>query len=220
VADFVPEPIVLELISPDLETSPRAIDALFPAFEALARDLWPRGRLWRAEAGSTQAELLAGLALEIAEIEISTRTLLREMTPETTHHLLVEWERALGLPDPCLGIGADEEARRAAIVARLVGLAGATQAEILSFLASLGYVVTLEEHEPSGAGTTFAGDLLTPGAWRFVLTVHYWGALDRARLECSLSHRLPAHVVARFLYGEATPEPIVLELIPQEINFP
>lgn len=186
------------------------------AFESLVRDLYPAGRAWTAEKASNTAKLLRAVAWALAQVEAQVIKFQTETDPIRTSELIGEWERALGLPDPCLGPSPSLEARRAAVLSKLVGLQGASTAEVLGYLANLGYTVTLERYSMSGAGATFAGDLLTGATWPFVLGVHYWGAGDRAILECALPHLLPAQVGVAFYYGEVTPAELQLDLeVPQ-----
>lgn len=205
MADFTFSSLVLELevqLPAPLED---IVGEKLPAFEQLVRDLYPAGRAWTTDPSSNTTKLLRSIAWALAQVEAQVIAYTTETDPTKTAQLVSDWERALELPDPCLGPSPTLEARRAAVLTKLVGLQGASTGEVLAFLGSLGYSVTLERYTATGAGLACAGDLLTGTAWAFVLGVHYWGAGDRTVLECALPHRLPAQVAVVFYYGEVTP---------------
>lgn len=182
-----------------------------PAFAALVRELYPRGPAWPNVQGSTTDAVLTSIAAALVSVEHQVHRFRTDTNPLTTIDLVEEWERALDLPDDCQAPSTSLEDRRRAIVAALTGLAGASTSEVLALLARLGYSVTLQRFEPFKAGSGDAGELCYGVAWQYVLGVHYWGAGDRAALECLLPHRLPAHVVVVFYYGEHEPQKMALD---------
>lgn len=210
MADFTFESLVLEcylpLISPLVDLAP----ALQPRFQDLARELYPHGPAWTRDPASVTYQVLAAVAAAAVDVELQIEKFRAETDPTRTSELLAEWERALGLPDGCLPVGADEEARRSAVVARLAGLQAVSEADLVAFLAALGFTVTFQYFTPMVAGMGAGLPDYGP-EWQFVFAVHYWGGGNRALLECSLPHILPAHVVVLFFYGEFGVQPLFLD---------
>jgi uncharacterized protein YmfQ (DUF2313 family) len=213
MADFELEALILEIESVVLEPLEDGRGPRLAAFEALTRELYPHGRAWTSAPGSVTLGVLGAIAEALIDVELQVDRFAAETNPETTSALLAEWEQALGLPDPCIGAGANIEARRASIVRTLVGMQEVSTSGVLGFLAMLGYAVTLERFEPLKAGSGGAGDPVYGIQWQFVLGVHYWGSGDRTVLECSLPHVLPAHVAVVFYYGEFTPADLSFDIV-------
>lgn len=122
--------------------------------------LLPPGRAFSREPGGRQSQLLEGMGEEFANLEARTQDLLREFDPTRALELLEDWEEALGLPDPCVGVPATLEERRNAIIARLVALNGANSADLIALGATLGYDIRVAQHRPFQAGHSHAGDEL------------------------------------------------------------
>jgi uncharacterized protein YmfQ (DUF2313 family) len=62
--------------------------------------------------------------------------------------LLSDWERVVGLPDPCMPDNPTVAERRQAVVARLTAQGGQTVAFFEGLAASLGYEATVQERRP------------------------------------------------------------------------
>lgn len=204
MADFEPQTLLFDF---ELETPGPLFDeatALLPRALSQVREAYPHGPAWNESLDSRTADILSTIALAVVDVELQKLRFVAEADPSRTSQLLPEWETSLGLPDPCLGQGADEAARRSAILTKLAGQQGFSTPEILALLSGLGYTVTLQHFDPWTA-TFGAGELMYGEAWVWVLGVHYWGALSRTVLECALRHRAPAQVVIIFFYGELTP---------------
>lgn len=211
MADFEPASLAIEYECPPIGPLVDELASIAPLFRGLARELYPRGRAWTTDPASTTARLLATIAEVAAWVELQVSRLGDETDPRRTAALIGEWERSLGLPDECLGSGANIDVRRAAIETRLIGLQGASEPEVLAFLTSLGYSVTIERFKVCRFESFEIGDALLDERWQFTVALHYWGAGDRALLRCALSHRLPAHVVALFYFGEFEPAGVAVE---------
>lgn len=191
-----------------------AAAALVSAYAKHLRGLLPTGRLWRQEEESVLHRLVTAFGVELAEIEERGADALLESDPRTTTELLPEWEALVGLPDPCIGaLAVGTEARRAAVLARLVSLGGMNPAIYIAKGLELGFTITIEEpsYAPWAAGIGTAGELLygstTLGVgepnWPYLAIIHAGDDLttaEKAFLECSLAPTFPAHVVAVFLY--------------------
>lgn len=123
--------------------------------------LLPPGRAWQRAKGSRIDRLLNGIAVELGRLDKRGEDLLRESDPRTTSELLVDWERALGLPDPCTGPLDSVEKRRTAIVARLIQGGGQSVEFFVQLAAALGYTITIVEHRPPWIDMAVIGDELT-----------------------------------------------------------
>lgn len=182
--------------------------------------LLPPGQAFPRDAGTHLADLLDGMAQELARIDGRAEHLIAEANPQQSIELLVDWERVAGLPDNCAGTISDTiQGRRAALTAKLAGSGGQSRAYFIELAAALGYTVTIEEYRPFRAGMSTAGGVLTNGGWVFTWTVHApavtvssfaagsasageslreWGNDD---LECKINQLKPAHTIALFSYG-------------------
>jgi uncharacterized protein YmfQ (DUF2313 family) len=98
------------------------------------------------------------------------------------------------------------------VLSKLAGGIGFSRAELIAFVAALGYTIVIGEYQPCVAGIATAGSFCYGQAWRYAFSVTYWGAGDRSLLECVIRARLLAHVAVVFLYGEATPARTTLSL--------
>lgn len=184
------------------------------------RALLPRGEAWRAERGSLMDSLLLAIATEFARIDARGGDLLNEADPRTTVELLEDWERVLGLPNPCITEEQTNAQRRAAVVEKVRRLGGQSVAYFLQVAESLGYDITITEFRPFVAGSD-AGDPLTNGDWIFTWQVNgpevtttdfkvgvsavgeplrTWG---NEELECVINQLKPAHTHVLFAYAES-----------------
>jgi len=134
---------------------------------------------------------------------------------------LADWERELGLPDPCL-VGQSQTVgqRVQAVVSKLSGRAGQSKPFFIALAKSLGYDITITTFRPARAGIARAGDPINGGDWSFTWRVNAsavtasharagatgagdpltaWG--NRA-LECRLSQMKPAESILLFGYGD------------------
>ena len=194
-------------------------------YRAALFDLLPRGAAWPRNPAGVLGRFIAGLADNFMRLHgRSLDLLLRECFPGTAVELLDDWERALGLPDPCVTGGQTVAQRQAACVARLAGGFDPTKANFIAFAAGLGFTITIDTFRPFRAGWSSAGDALCGAAhsesdWRFWWRVnaprysvgHFtaghsvagdplrsWG---NQLLECSLTRLKPAHTEIIFSYS-------------------
>jgi len=201
-------------------------------YAVLLRQLLPVGSAWDFGPDSAFADLLGGLAEELARIDARGQDLLEEADPHTTLELLADWERNTGLPDACFGAPDNVPERQIAVAQRITGLGGQSRAYFINLAAQLGYIVTIDEFAPFEVGS-LAGDLCYSEEWRFVWRVNVlppetdlparqfllseflagsrageylrgFGALD---LECLISRHAPAHTNVLFAYP-IEPEPL------------
>jgi uncharacterized protein YmfQ (DUF2313 family) len=121
--------------------------------------LLPQGQAWPKEPGSTLYQTCFGLSEYWGFVDGRAGDLLeRESDPRKTLELLPDWERAWGLPDPCLPSATtlDERRRMLLFVMRLVGTQSRNFYE--QVMEWLGYTITIKEFAPFMAGVSEAGD--------------------------------------------------------------
>lgn len=180
--------------------------------------LLPRGRVWTSDAESNLGRLLAAWGAEFATAEERAGALLAELDPRTTVEMIADWERMVGLPDPCTGSLDGLAQRRAAVFARLAELGAQTPAYYVSLAAALGYTVTISEFDAFTVGMT-VGLPLYGSDWQFAWQVNApansvsyfavgqnvagdplatWG---NVLLECVFQRAKPAHTVVLFAYA-------------------
>ena len=188
--------------------------------EAILSKLLPRGSAWIDEAGTRLRELLRAMAELLVSLHLRALVLLEELDPRTTHEMLTDWERALGLPGDCAPLGETLQQRRVAVLDILTATGGANAAYFIALAESLGHSgVTISEFNPfrigdrigdslSGDSAQFAWQVNIPQAetitdFRVGLSavgepLRAWG---NERFECAFLERKPAHTKIVFAYG-------------------
>lgn len=179
--------------------------------------LLPPGQALPADAESRWQQLLEALAGALARVDARAAQLLEEADPRTTYELLPDWERVAGLPDPCVPSEQTVDERRAALLRVLTSTGGQSRAYFIDLAASLGFEITIEEHQPHTVGDDVA-HAIQGDAWRWAWTVRApeetvtyltvagavpeplatWG---NERLECVIERSRPAHTNVLFAYG-------------------
>lgn len=181
--------------------------------------LLPEGLAWPKESGTQTYKAAEALAQELQRIDSRVADLLAESDPRTTLELLEDWERVVGIPDECSGVGSTIQARRNEVLARLTGGGSLSRQFYIDFAESLGFAIEIIEFPPFVAGSN-AGDLLSNlDGWRFTWqvqapedTVIYFSAGQSSAgeplatwgndvLECSIRKRAPAGTKVLFAYG-------------------
>lgn len=159
--------------------------------DALAA-LLPTGPAWPREADSTLMALMGGLAQIWGFVDSRAADLLEtESDPRKTVELLPDWERAWGLPDPCVTAPQGIDARRLALLVKMTMLGGQSREFYEAVAEALGYTITITEYLPYMCGVSFCGDSrgavnnpdspseylwqLGPPELRFYWTVHVTG---------------------------------------------
>ncbi len=134
---------------------------------------------------------------------------------------LADWERVLGLPDPCLVGQAQTVGQRVqAVISKLQGRAGQSKPFFIALAKSLGYDITITTFTAARAGIARAGDPINGGDWNFtwrvnapaVTTSHARAGISGAgdpltawgnrALECRLGQMKPAESILLFGYGD------------------
>jgi len=182
------------------------------------RLLLPSGAAWQVE-GTPLGDLLGGLSQQLYGVDARADVLLAEADPGQASELLADWERVLGLPDPCITTTQTTIRRRAAARTRYTLLGGQSAQFFIDLAASLGYTVTIadfsSEAEAIAAGISYTGD-----GWAYTWVVHVaagtvvtpfrvgtgavgdplasWGIEE---LECLIKRYAPAHTIVFFAYA-------------------
>lgn len=133
---------------------------------------------------------------------------------------LADWERVLGLPDPCL-VGEPQTIRQRvqAVISKLQWRGGQSRPFFIALAKALGYDITITTFRPARAGLARAGDAINGGDWSFTWRVNApavtvtraaaglagagdalaaWG---NKALECRLGQMKPAESILIFGYG-------------------
>ncbi len=181
--------------------------------------LLPQGEVWAIEAGSVLAAVMRALAAEMSRLDARAAQLLAETDPATTTELLGDWERVVGLPDPCVTLGQTVAERRAALEGRLTSVGGQSKLFFVQLAARLGYAVTVDEFASAGAATS-AGISFTGDGWAHTWRVNVPAtvgitpfrvgsgavgeplrAWSNEVLECQFNRLKPAHTNLLFAYA-------------------
>ena len=187
--------------------------------------LLPVGAAWPRDPDSDLMGYVAGQAGIWGRVDARAADLLvSESDPRFTAQLLTEWERAYGLPDPCVPVVQTIPERRTALVAKITAQGGQSRAFFTALAATLGYAIEIEEFRPFQPGISSAGGsrgrVMVPNSrfyWRIKLntprlqrfSAGYSSAgrdsmlsIRRAEdLECVLNRWKPAHTVLIFSYN-------------------
>lgn len=169
--------------------------------------LQPPGLALPTHIASTWAKLLHGLADELARVRGRIDDMRRELSPLQTDELLTDWERVLGLPDPCAASTEQTAAERLArVAAKVAAVGGQSRLYFIGLAQRLGLTVEIQEPEPFYVGTHGMGDPIGGADDRWMWVVHVAGepsAALRVLLECSLQALKPAGSTLLFDYGTA-----------------
>jgi uncharacterized protein YmfQ (DUF2313 family) len=155
--------------------------------------LLPKGPAWPRDPGSILVAALTGLAEYWGFVDGRAADLLeRESDPRQTIELLPDWERAWGLPDPCISTPQTIADRQRMLVLWMTMLGGQSRAFFIGVAKWLGYTITITEYAPFMAGVsrcgntgyenTLVGGVITEPRWeigapemRFYWSVHVNG---------------------------------------------
>lgn len=180
--------------------------------------LLPVGLPWQRDPDTLLQRLLLAWGDELARVDARAAVLLDEAIPSATAELLADWERACGLPGPCLPLGGTVALRRAALVMRIIADGGQTPAFYIALAAALGFTITITEYAPTRLDARLDVPLRGEDAahcWAVhcnaVGSVGYFGVSDRLDvplsywpvatvLECMLRKLAPAHTTLIFTY--------------------
>jgi uncharacterized protein YmfQ (DUF2313 family) len=143
------------------------------AMEDALHAFLPPGRLFSRPLGPNLEATLGGVAALLAAVLGKLEGLLDEANPRSASELLIDWETAFGLPDPCQGELPNLPLRRAAVVDRMGWARGSTIADFVAVAALYGVEVTIEERLYLRAGFR-AGDRCgtSEEGWPWAIVIH------------------------------------------------
>ena len=186
--------------------------------DALAA-LLPTGLAWPREPQSVLMQFLASLAAEFTRLDGRAAQLLAETDPASTTELLQDWERVVGLPDPCVTQVQTIAERRQALEGRLTAVGGQSRRFFVELASRLGYSITIDEF-PSAAAATAAGISYSGDEWANIWRVNVptsvaitpfrvsagaagepLRAWSNEVLECQFNRYKPAHTRVLFAYA-------------------
>lgn len=184
----------------------------------------PTGSAWPRDPEGDLMNWVSGCAQIWGDVAAAAASLLVvESDPRYTFQMLPDWERAFGLPDPCVPRTLTVPERRQALVNRLTTLGGQSRQFFIDTAAALGYTITICEFRPFQFGLSsfggFRGKLFLPSAqfyWKVTvtgprLTRFSFGSSSFGRdsfleivravdLQCVFSRWKPAHTICLFNY--------------------
>lgn len=199
---------------------------------AIAERLLPRGLAWTRVAGSVLQRFWRVIADAIAGVHARTADLTeREAWPPASVELLPDWERVLGLPDPCLGANPVTSARQASVAARLAATGGQSIPYFVQLAQLLGGTIAVTEYQPFRLGVDAWGDPLRGASWAYVWQVElsgaslfwfefgastwgepFWQVLGGA-IACEIKRLSPAHTMVVFTAAEGlNPGPFLADI--------
>ena len=159
---------------------------------AIANEL-PHGPAWPRDRDSELMKWCAGCAEVWGDVSARAAALaVTESDPRATLEMLPDWERAFGLPDPCVAEPLTITDRRKALVAKMTTLGGQSREFFIGVADALGYGISIREYSSFMFGVSRFGDtrsaapqdptdiyprwMLGPPEIRFVWTVNVTGA--------------------------------------------
>ena len=186
---------------------PQAVCGFMPDDLAqVMSDLLPQGWVWPRDPRSVQQRTLAGMAMEYSRLYVRDCDLLAEADPCNALETLSDWERVLGLPDPCTGPLETLQQRRAAVCAKIALFGDTTLESMQDYMRRRGVDAELE----AGPGR-FDFTVWTPevnpvwfraGQSTAGERIRIWG---NQMLECGIEYIKPAHT-----------RPVIAYLVPAE----
>jgi uncharacterized protein YmfQ (DUF2313 family) len=153
-------------------------------------DLFPSGPSWPRDEEANWVRLVDGLADVWGDpVDARAADLLEiETDPRATNEMLLDWERAFGLPDLCVTEPLTVEDRRRALINQMTTEGGQSRDFFVSISTRLGYNIEIIEYSPFIVGISNVGDTrptgdssekfhweLGPPEMRFYWTVHVLG---------------------------------------------
>ena len=184
---------------------------------AIAERLLPRGLAWTRLAGTVLQGFWRTIADALGAVHARSAALTeRESFPPTSVELLSDWERVLGLPDPCLGVNPATSARQASVAARIAANGGQSVPYFEALAVSLGGTIEVTEYAPFRFGIDSFGEPLRAASWAYTWLVTLsgtslfwfefgasaWGEpfwqVPGGAIACEIQRLAPAHTLVLF----------------------
>lgn len=184
---------------------------------AASMDLLPPGIAWSRSPSSNLGKLMSVLAEErLARHERKIVLLDVESVPTRAVELLTEWERHLGLPDPCRAAPGTLNERWLEVADRYFADHPPTVENMAAWAGQAGWNISVREQRDFVAGVSQAGDAIAESDFVWVVTVLgqaierfqagrnasgdvLWTFPDIATLECVIRRAAPAHTRVHFV---------------------
>lgn len=191
------------------------------AYQEQLRQLMPPGPAWDPDLYPLPTMVSDAGAQELARVDARAAALLAEMFPDSIAELLPDWERVMGLPDPCLGETETVGERVREVVRRFAEVGRQDPAYFVELARRLGYQdAWVEEWRTPRFGSARFGRARF-GGWsaQFVWTMHMGQRLPGGRkfglarfherfggspanlVECIVRRYAPAHTLVFFDYS-------------------
>ena len=188
---------------------------------AQLKSLLPPGPAWDPERVPELGLVLTGVSQELARVEARAFALLNELDAGGVNELVPDWERVMGLPDPCLGLEPAFEDRRLAVRQRLTAVGGQAGSYFIELAVRLGYpeATISEGRAPRFGRSRFGGSHFGTWSAQFMWALNtgprrrlgrrfgasYWGERfgvnPSGALECVIRRSAPAHALEFINYG-------------------
>jgi uncharacterized protein YmfQ (DUF2313 family) len=180
-------------------------------------DLLPQGLAWTREKASNLGKLLSVFAEERRLRHERALILLEiESFPSFSVELLEEWERAVGLPDPCRAAPGTLSERHSELIDRWFSDHVPTPELMVALAAQAGWNITIREQLDFVAGISLAGQPVGESDFVWIVTVldqvrtyfragqstsgdPLWTYPDLSTLECVLRRANPGHLQLYFI---------------------
>jgi len=125
--------------------------------------LLPTGQAWPRSPESTLYRAVEGLCRYWGTVDGRAADLLeRESNPGTTIELLPDWEKAWGLPDPCLPSATSINERQRMLIMVMTWMGGQSRQYFKDIAEWLGYTIEIKEFAPFMCGVSQVGDTRSP----------------------------------------------------------
>lgn len=180
-------------------------------------DLLPQGLAWSRDPDSNLGKLL-GVAAEERRLRHDRAVVLLDVEsyPPFSVELLADWEKAVGLPDPCRAAPGTLAERRSELVDRLFAPHVPTVELMVALAAQAGWEVEILERRSFVADVSVAGERIAESDFEWIVNVlgqsidffhagqnvagdPLWTFPDIATLECVLRRAAPAHTQVYFI---------------------
>ena len=152
------------------------VERAAPEYAAAIAGELPTGQAWSRDPDKGLMKWVAGCADIWGDISARAADfLVVESDPRATIELLPDWERAFGLPDPCVKRTLTIPERHLALVNKLTTQGGQSVAYFEGVADALGYAISIYEYQPYTAGLSVCGETRPDGGLSF--TYAHCGAM-------------------------------------------
>ena len=184
---------------------------------AATMGLLPQGLAWARDRLSNLGRLIEVMADERRQRHERSLILLEaEAVPTLSVELLPEWERALGLPDPCRAAPGTLAERHAEVADIFFADHAPTAENMVAWAARAGWNISIREQRDFVLGVSQLGDAMGESDFAWVVSVldqnidffrlgqnalgdPFWTWPDLATLECVLRRANPGHLQIYFI---------------------